>query len=70
MMYGPIYVPARLMRNHRPALRSFSVAVPARKEGDLGSPKPRGFLAEYVSRLRLFVETRTDDKQKGRLCPS
>lgn len=29
-------------------LRSFSIAVPARKEGDLGSPKPRGFLAEYV----------------------
>ncbi|BCR91208.1 uncharacterized protein ACHE_70051A [Aspergillus chevalieri] len=30
-------------------LRSFSIAVPARKEGDLGSPKPRGFLAEKDS---------------------
>ena len=28
--------------------RSFSIAVPARKEGDMWSPKPRGFLAEYV----------------------
>ncbi|KAF9883551.1 hypothetical protein FE257_003190 [Aspergillus nanangensis] len=26
--------------------RSFSIAVPARKEGDMYSPKPRGFLAE------------------------
>ncbi|GES58264.1 hypothetical protein ATEIFO6365_0004041500 [Aspergillus terreus] len=26
--------------------RSFSIAVPARKEGDMWSPKPRGFLAE------------------------
>ncbi|KAL4894907.1 hypothetical protein BDV59DRAFT_165656 [Aspergillus ambiguus] len=29
--------------------RSFSIAVPARKEGDMWSPKPRGFLAEKDS---------------------
>ena len=44
-----MYIAARLARtNHRVPLRSFSVAEPARKEGDTGSPKPRGFLAEYV----------------------
>jgi hypothetical protein len=45
-----IYLSARAARigANRQALplRSFSIAVPARKEGDLGSPKPRGFLAE------------------------
>ncbi|OJJ79931.1 uncharacterized protein ASPGLDRAFT_926833 [Aspergillus glaucus CBS 516.65] len=48
-----IYLSARAARigANRQALplRSFSIAVPARKEGDLGSPKPRGFLAEKDS---------------------
>lgn len=48
-----MYLSARVARigaNHPASpLRSFSIAVPARKEGDLGSSKPRGFLAEYVS---------------------
>lgn len=48
-MYLTTRLTTRLVRaNHRMPLRSFSIVVPARKEGDTGSPKPRGFLAEYV----------------------
>lgn len=68
-----IYLSARAARigANRQALplRSFSIAVPARKEGDLGSPKPRGFLAEYVSLSLPVSVTRLIKKQKRFLQP-
>lgn len=45
-----MFLPARLIRagHPTPQVRSFSIAIPARKEGGTGTPKARGFLAEYV----------------------
>ncbi|KAA8641934.1 uncharacterized protein ATNIH1004_010873 [Aspergillus tanneri] len=41
--------PFTRVRSNSSLTRQFSIAVPARKAGEIGSPKPRGFLAERDS---------------------